>query len=210
MSKEKINPQSPEEIAQAAQEAALKAAMEQAQAMFGGIPGFQMPDMGNIQEQINAQMRAAVPNLNEIQAQQAAMGTLGDIDPETVTQAARQNMSYASQTMAAMLNGAFDDGQGDEPSMPDELAGLLDELDDFSDSDWEIRRKDDHGLTDEQAHLLAFGAPLLVYNAEEVDSIESQIDADAFREQLRSWWNITDKNDWYQHDFLEIRIIEVK
>ena len=49
------------------------------------------------------------------------------------------------------------------------------------------------GLTDEQAHLLAFGAPLLVYNAEEVDSIESQIDADAFREQLRSWWNITDK-----------------
>ena len=40
MSKEKINPQSPEEIAQAAQEAALKAAMEQAQAMFGGIPGF--------------------------------------------------------------------------------------------------------------------------------------------------------------------------
>ena len=193
MSKEKINPQSPEEIAQATQEAALKAAMEQAQAMFGGIPGFQMPDMGNIQEQINAQMRAAVPNLNEIQAQQAAMGTLGDIDPETVTQAARQNMSYASQTMAAMLNGAFDDGQGDEPSMPDELAGLLDELDDFSDSDWEIRRKDDHGLTDEQAHLLAFGAPLLVYNAEEVDSIESQIDADAFREQLRSWWNITDK-----------------
>ena len=62
MSKEKINPQSPEEIAQAAQEAALKAAMEQAQAMFGGIPGFQMPDMGNIQEQINAQMRAAGHN----------------------------------------------------------------------------------------------------------------------------------------------------
>ena len=43
MTKEKVNPQSPEEMAKAAQEAAIKAAMEQAQAMFGSVPGFQMP-----------------------------------------------------------------------------------------------------------------------------------------------------------------------
>ena len=44
MKKDKTNPQSPEEMAIAAQEAAIKAAMEQARSMFGNIPGFQMPD----------------------------------------------------------------------------------------------------------------------------------------------------------------------
>ena len=119
MSKEKITPKNPEEIAKAAQEAAIKAAMEQAQAMFGGLAGFQMPDMSSLQEQINAQMKAAVPNLEEIQAQQTAMGTLGGIDPKTVNQAAQQNMAYASRTMEAMLNGDFEedltgDGNGAE------------------------------------------------------------------------------------------------
>ena len=71
MANEKMKPQSPEEIARAAQEAAL----EQMRAMMGSIPG--MPDMGDMQAQIMAQMQAAVPNLAEIQAQQAAMGTLG-------------------------------------------------------------------------------------------------------------------------------------
>lgn len=76
MSQEKVNPQSPEEITKAAQEAAIKAAMEQAQSMLGSIPGFQIPDIAAMQEQIRAQMQVAVPNLSEIQAQQAAMGTL--------------------------------------------------------------------------------------------------------------------------------------
>ena len=44
MTKEKTTSQSPEEMAKAAQEAAVKAAMEQAQSMFGNIPGFQMPE----------------------------------------------------------------------------------------------------------------------------------------------------------------------
>ena len=56
MTKEKSNPQSPEEMAKAAQEAAVKAAMERAQSMFGNIPGFQMPE--GIQEQVMAQMTA--------------------------------------------------------------------------------------------------------------------------------------------------------
>lgn len=24
------------------------------------------------------------------------------------------------------------------------------------------------------------------------------------------WWNLTDKNNWYRHDFLNLRILEVK
>lgn len=38
---------------------------------------------------------------------------------------------------------------------------------------------------------------------------EEHIESDGLRE-LDCWWNITDKNDWYQHDFLELRIMEVK
>lgn len=45
--------QTPEEIARAAQEAAIKSAMEQAQLMLGNIPGMNMQDM---QAQIMAQM----------------------------------------------------------------------------------------------------------------------------------------------------------
>lgn len=196
MSKEKITPKSPEEITKAAQEAAIKAAMEQAQAMFGGLTGFQMPDMSSLQEQINAQMKAAVPNLEEIQAQQAAMGTLGGIDPETVNQVAQQNMAYASQTMEAMLNGNFEEGQ----------AAFFNNLGDLMDTEWEIHRKGNSMLTKEQNKLLALGAPLLVYNSENVDSIESRIDADSFREQLKSWWDITDKDstfdivNWLLHE----------
>ena len=38
---------------------------------------------------------------------------------------------------------------------------------------------------------------------------DEHIETDGIQE-LDCWWNITDKNDWYQHDFLEIRIMEVK
>ena len=24
------------------------------------------------------------------------------------------------------------------------------------------------------------------------------------------WWHITDKNDWYQHSFIDLRVLEVK
>ena len=71
MTKERTAPQSPEDMAKAAQEAAVKAAMEQAQSMFGSIPGFQMPE--GMQEQIMTQMTAGIPNMAEIQAQQEAM-----------------------------------------------------------------------------------------------------------------------------------------
>ena len=102
MANEKMKPQSPEEIARATQEAAL----EQMRAMMGSIPG--MPDMGDMQAQIMAQMQAAVPDLAEIQAQQAAMGTLGGVDAAAVAEAARQNMAQAAATMQAMQDGSLE------------------------------------------------------------------------------------------------------
>ncbi len=38
---------------------------------------------------------------------------------------------------------------------------------------------------------------------------EEHIETDGIQE-FDCWWNITDKKDWYQHDFLELRILEVK
>ena len=96
MANEKMNPRSPEEIARAAQ----KAALEQMRAMMGHIPG--MPDM---QAQIMAQMQAAVPDLAEIQAQQAAMETLGGVDAATVAETARRNMAQAAATAQALQDG---------------------------------------------------------------------------------------------------------
>ena len=93
MANEKMKPQSPEEIARATQEAAL----EQMRAMMGSIPG--MPDMGDMQAQIMAQMQAAVPDLAEIQAQQAAMGTLGGVDAAAVAEAAQQAALAFEQAM---------------------------------------------------------------------------------------------------------------
>ncbi len=38
---------------------------------------------------------------------------------------------------------------------------------------------------------------------------EEHIETDG-TDEFACWWNVTDKNDWYQHDFLSIQIKEVK
>lgn len=157
MTKENSNSQNPGEMAKAAQEAAVKAAMEQAQAMFGNIPGFQMP--GGMQEQIMAQMGAGMPDMAAAQAQQEAMLKAAGIDPETVVQAGRQNMAYANQMMQEMMDGAFDEGL----SSSDAMAQMMEA---FGDDSWTINRAEDGKLDEEQLRLLAFGAPMLVYNDE--------------------------------------------
>lgn len=163
MTKENSNSQSAEEMVRAAQEAAVKAAMEQAQAMFGNMPGFQMT--GGMQEQIMAQMGAGMPDMAELQAQQEAMLKAADIDPETVAQAGRQNMAYANQMMEA-----------------------------FGDDSWTINRAEYGKLDEEQLRLLAFGAPMLVYNDENVDTIDSDADVETIKYTLEDWWNVTDRD----------------
>lgn len=182
MANEKMKPQSPEEIARAAQEAAL----EQMRAMMGSIPGMpDMPDMGDMQAQIMAQMQAAVPNLAEIQAQQAAMGTLSGVDAAAVAEAARQNMAQAAATMQAMQDGRL------EKELREANAAALAWL--GEDDGWEIKHAATCHLTAEQMRLMAFAAPLLIYNDEEVDAVESEVLPETYRAQLQSWWNITDR-----------------
>lgn len=163
MTKENSNSQSAEEMVRAAQEAAVKAAMEQAQAMFGNMPGFQMT--GGMQEQIMAQMGAGMPDMAELQAQQEAMLKAAGIDPETVAQAGRQNMAYANQMMEA-----------------------------FGDDSWTINRAEYGKLDEEQLRLLAFSAPMLVYNDENVDTIDSDADVETIKYTLEDWWNVADRD----------------
>ncbi len=163
MTKENSNSQSAEEMVRAAQEAAVKAAMEQAQAMFGNMPGFQMT--GGMQEQIMAQMGAGMPDMAELQAQQEAMLKAAGIDPETVAQAGRQNMAYANKMMEA-----------------------------FGDDSWTINRAEYGKLDEEQLRLLAFGAPMLVYNDENVDTIDSDADVETIKYTLEDWWNVADRD----------------
>lgn len=125
MANEKMKTQSPEEIARAAQEAAL----EQMRAMMGSIPGI-IPDIGDIQTQILAQMQAAVPDLAEIQAQQAARGTLGGVDAAAMAEAARQNMAQAAATMQAIQDGSL------EKELHEANTAVLDWL--GEDDGWEI------------------------------------------------------------------------
>ena len=182
MANEKMKPQSPEEIARAAQEAAL----EQMRAMMGSIPGISdMPDMGDMQARIMAQMQAAVPNLAELQAQQAAMGTLGGVDAAAVAEAAQRNMAQAAATMQAMQDGSL------ETELREANAAALDWL--GEDDGWEIRHATTCRLTAEHRRLMAFAAPLLVYNDEAVDAVESEVLPETYRAQLQSWWNITDR-----------------
>ena len=189
MANEKMKPQSPEEIARAAQEAAL----EQMRAMMGSMPG--MPDMGDMQAQIMAQMQAAVPNLAEIQAQQAAMGTLGGVDAAAVAEAARQNLAQAAATMQAMQDGSL------EKELREANAAALDWL--GEDDGWEIKHAATCRLKAEQMRLMAFAAPLLVYNDE---AVESEVLPETYRAQLQSWWGITDRDStlgivqWLLHE----------
>ena len=180
MANEKMNPRSPEEIARAAQ----KAALEQMRAMMGHIPG--MPDMDDMQAQIMAQMQAAVPDLAEIQAQQAAMETLGGVDAATVAETARRNMAQAAATAQALQDGNLLN------QLRETNAAALDWL--GEENGWEIRRAEECRLTPEQQRLMAFAAPLLVYNGECVDAVESEVAPETYRAQLQSWWDITDRD----------------
>ena len=132
MATEKKNqPQSPEDLAKAAQEAAIKAAMEQSQALFGNIPGYQMPDMQAMQEQLMAQMQAAVPDWDEVQKRQAEQLAAAGIGADTLAQAFSQNMAYAREVAAALNESEEDENEaGANPwfEIPEE--------------EWEINLKD--------------------------------------------------------------------
>lgn len=63
----------------------------------------------------------------------------------------------------------------------------------FGDDGWTINRSETGKLDAEQLRLLAFGAPMLVYNDEKVDSLADDEDVETIKCTLKDWWNVTDR-----------------
>lgn len=166
------------EIIRQGQEDAIRLAMENAKAMFGNVPGFQMPDLDAMKELMDAQLDAVMPGMQVPEAS----GTYAS-DPDSIRRAMEQNMAYARDMAGAMM---------DSP-----LADMLSAY--GSDDEWEIQVSGDGILDDEQQHLMAFGAPLFVFNFEPVDTISAdEDDIDTMRNTLDDWWGVTDHDSAYE------------
>ena len=64
----KKTPQTPEEIAREAQAQAMKAALEQAQALYGNIPGFEGTDLMKMHEKLMQDSAEMFPGVAEAQS----------------------------------------------------------------------------------------------------------------------------------------------
>ena len=64
----KKTPQTPEEIAREAQAQAMKAALEQAQALYGNIPGFEGTDLMKMHEKLMQDSAEMFPGVAQAQA----------------------------------------------------------------------------------------------------------------------------------------------
>ena len=75
----KKTPQTPEEIAREAQAQAMKAALEQAQALYGNVPGFEGTDLMKMHEKLMQDSAEMFPGVAEAQAYQVEKPR--DFDP---------------------------------------------------------------------------------------------------------------------------------
>ena len=163
------------EIIRQGQEDAMRLAMENAKAMFGNVPGFQMPDMDMMKAMLDSQLDAVMPDL---QQSASAYGTYA-ADPDAIRTAMEQNMAFARDMAGAAMDGS--------------LADMFSAYAGDDEEGWEILRADDGSLDGNKQHLMAFGAPLYVYNGEFVDSLAAdEDDISTMRSTLESWWDVTD------------------
>lgn len=178
----KKTPQTPEEIAREAQAQAMKAALEQAQALYGNIPGFEGSDLMKMHEKLMQDSAEMFPGVAQAQAYQAKMMAESAQDPEAIMETYSKNIEFAGNMMQQAMNAGF---------MPEGLPDFSDGFDVYA--GWEITRKGDNSLTPEQNRLLAYGAPLFLYNDDNVDSLESTAGTDTLKEMLEEWWEVTDR-----------------
>ena len=157
----KMKPQSPEEIARAAQEAAL----EQMRAMMGSIPG--MPDMGDMQAQIMARCRPQCQIWWRYRRSRLRWERSAVWMPPPWPKPPDRTWRRQPQTMQAMQDGSL------EKELREANAAALDWL--GEDDSWEIKHAATCRLTPEQQRLMAFAAPLLIYNDEAVDAVGSEV-----------------------------------
>lgn len=167
-----------DDIIKATQEQAIKAIHEQAQAMSRTFRDSRCPVWKTCKPKSKPKCKRVSLIWIRYKLHKPQLGAPGGMPAGTTIpeNAFQQNMALANDFAQAM--------KGYEGN-------------DMLDSDWEIERADDGKLDDTQLRLLAFGAPLLVYNSEQVDSYESEYDIDTIKNQMNDWWGIKNrKNTW--------------
>ena len=95
----KKTPQTPEEIAREAQAQAMKAALEQAQALYGNVPGFEGSDLMKMHEKLMQDSAEMFPGVAEAQAYQAKMMAESAQDPEAIMETYSKNIEFAGNMM---------------------------------------------------------------------------------------------------------------
>lgn len=95
---EKKTPQTAEEMMLAANQEAMRLAMEQAQAMYGQIPGFQMPDLAAAQSQLMDDV-SNIPGVAQAQAYQKQIMEEAAKDPDAVMKAYENQLQFARNMM---------------------------------------------------------------------------------------------------------------
>ena len=120
----------PEEIAREAQAQAMKAALEQAQALYGNIPGFEGTDLMKMHEKLMQDSAEMFPGVAEAQAYQAKMMAESAQDPEAIMETYSKNLEFAGNVMQQAMNAGF---------MPEGLPDFSDGFDVYA--GWEITRK---------------------------------------------------------------------
>ena len=117
----------PEEIAREAQAQAMKAALEQAQALYGNIPGFEGTDLMKMHEKLMQDSAEMFPGVAEAQAYQAKMMAESAQDPEAIMETYSKNLEFAGNVMQQAMNAGF---------MPEGLPDFSDGFDVYA--GWEI------------------------------------------------------------------------
>lgn len=130
-------------------------------------------------------MKAAMQQAQSFQAQ--AMKEYG-IDPETMQQAYKQNLDFANSMIQQAMGNGF---------IPEDMTDEEYDLDTYS--DFQIISKGDNKLSSDEKKFLAYGAPLSVLDQDNVDSLESNTDADMLKEMLEEWWEVTDKKTLFDN-----------
>lgn len=66
-------------------------------------------------------------------------------------------------------------------------------------------------ISNEMVFDISWAAEAFDDNGEILDGyeFEEHIESDGIQE-YDCWWNLTNKNDWYVHDFIDLKVMEVK
>ena len=77
----------------------MKAALEQAQALYGNVPGFEGTDLMKMHEKLMQDSAEMFPGVAEAQAYQAKMMAESAQDPEAIMETYSKNIEFAGNMM---------------------------------------------------------------------------------------------------------------